>query len=906
MSAEEGYASPGVSHSGARHQTHIKEVTLLLMNQVVPLHLRNGRFHKVAGVLDEDPSWLLRKLIPFLSAHVQIDEQVVQTLRDLAQRGPLVYAMKYRSVYDLQFLRMRFADLGLPLPSFVFEMSPKDIGSISKLITVWKSGLDRIIHEHKPPNVVDEKVLKEIFERGGAGVMFLVDEKTSRSRYVHPDRDPLRILLDLQGRMAASIALVPMLILYDRTPRRAIPPFWENFLGDPDRPGPIKRSLIAVRKWVVPELLIGEPIHLVGEFEEFGSNRSWEDLPFDVRQKLIESINARIRVNRGPERLSRTEVKERVLQDSRLHRAVREKASSEGTSEQKIRKMAESYVQEIAADQRIQVLHFLYYVLRWLFSRVFDGVDLQSSAFPSLKKVNAEGSLIFVSCHKSHFDYLLIGFLSFINQMPVPYMAAGKNLSFWPVGSLLRAGGAFFLRRSFKGLGLYTHVFSAYVKALVKEKVNINFYIEGGRSRTGKLMPPRVGMLTFLLQAVEEGAVEDLNFVPVFIGYDQVPEERSYLSELAGRDKEAESFISVIRARKILKRRLGKVYVRFHEPVSFLTFCQNTAVAIDPTKVSLKENRKLIHDFAYYLMHGMVRAGVVTPIDLAAAGLVCVGTHRVSRGLLLNSVRYLATMLKRGGFEFAESLSDPDVALEQALGLFRFRGFLTPAPSSAPDDEIVYVIEPQKRANLGFYKNSLVNYLWAASFLSIILTQDDGSYVDSGPDMREKFQTLRQICSKELIVDPLASDDEILAKTLDCFHEEGWVRRENENQIFIVCREPLERLRGIVSDILEIYYLTLAASETVENGGAALREFIKRIMKTAQDLRGSDDSRPLPSLPSVTVGHALSRFFEMGILEYRASRKYVGVVTDATQKDKLKKFLSLALKRELIGPDEVV
>ncbi|MGO9571417.1 MAG: 1-acyl-sn-glycerol-3-phosphate acyltransferase [Desulfomonilaceae bacterium] len=876
------------------------------MSQVVPLHLRGGRFHHVAGVLDEEPPWLLRKLIPLLSANVRIDDQVVQTIRDLAQSGPLVYAMKYRSVYDLQFLRMRFAELGLPIPSFVFGMSAGGIGSFSKLIKVWKSRLNLVIHEHKHPNAVDESALREILEEGGAGVMFLVDEKTSRSRYVHPDRDPLQILLDLQGRMAASIVLAPMSILYDRTARRAIRPFWESFLGDPDMPGPIKRLLIAIRKWTVPELLVGEPINLVGEFEEFGSDRSWDELPFDVRQKLIESINARIRVNRGPERLSRTEIKERVLQDSRLHRTVREKASGEGTSEQKVRKKAESYIEEIAADQRIQALHFLFYLLKWLFTKVFDGIDLKESTFATLKKANAEGSLIFVSCHKSHFDYLLIGFLSFINQMAVPYMAAGKNLSFWPVGPLLRHGGAFFLRRSFKGLGLYTHVFAAYVKALVREKVNINFYIEGGRSRTGKLMPPRVGMLAFLLQAVEEGAVEDLTFVPCFIGYDQIPEERSYLRELAGRDKQAESFLSVIRAREILKRSFGKVYARFDNPISFRAFCENPAVGVNPTEMSLKENRKLLHDFAYHLMHGIVRAGVVTPIDLAAAGLVCMRNHRVDRALFFRSVGCFSTILKRGGFEFAESLGNRDVALEQALGLFRYRGFVALEPSSAPEDEIVYVIDEQKRANLEFYKNSLVNYLWPASFLAILLTWDGDSPAGTSSGLREEFQLLSQLCSKELIVDPLSDDDEIRAKTLGWFHDEGWVRLEDDNQISVVNREALESLRGIMSDILEIYYLALVASETVEQGGVALKEFMKKIMKIAQDLRGSDESRPLPSLSSVTVSNALARFFEMGILEYRPSRKYLGAVTDAAQREKLTNFLGGALRQKVSGPDQDV
>jgi glycerol-3-phosphate O-acyltransferase len=874
------------------------------MTQVVPLHLRGGRFHHVAGVLDEEPPWILRKLIALLSANVRIDEQVAQTIRNFAQSGPLVYAMKYRSVYDLQFLRIRFAELGLPLPSFVFGISAGGIGSFSKFIKVWKSRLDLVVHEHRHPNAVDENVLKEILEGGGAGVMFLVDEKTSRSRYVHPDRDPLRILLDLQGRMAASIVLTPVSILYDRTPRRSIRPFWESFLGDPDMPGPLKRLLIAIRKWTVPELLVGEPVHLVGEFEEFGSDGSWDELPFDVRQKLIESINARIRVNRGPERLSRTEIKERVLQDSRLHRIVREKASGEATSEENVRKKAESYVEEIAADQRIQALHFLFYLLKWLFTKVFDGIDLKESTFATLKKANAEGSLIFVSCHKSHFDYLLIGFLSFINQMAVPYMAAGKNLSFWPVGPLLRHGGAFFLRRSFKGLGLYTHVFAAYVRALVREKVNINFYIEGGRSRTGKLMPPRVGMLAFLLQAVEEGAVEDLTFVPCFIGYDQIPEERSYLRELAGRDKQAESVLSVIRAREILKRSFGKVYVRFDEPVSFRAFCENPAVGVNPTQMSLKENRKLLHDFAYHLMYGIVRTGVVTPIDLAAAGLVCMKTHQVGRERFFKSVGYFSTMLKKGGFEFAESFANPEAALEQALGLFRYRGFVDVEPSSAPEDEIVYVIDEQKRANLEFYRNSLVNYLWPASFLAMLLTPEGDYPAGASPGLSEEFRLLSQLCSKELIVDPLSDDDEIRVKTLGWFRDEGWVRLENENRISVVNREALESLRGIMSDIIEIYYLSLVATETA--GGVGIKDFMKKIMKIAQDLRGSDESRPLPSLSSVTVANALARFSEMGILEYRASRKYLGAVTDAAQREELKNFLGLALRQKLSGPDFAV
>jgi hypothetical protein len=172
--------------------------------------------------------------------------------------------------------------------------------------------------------------------------------------------------------------------------------------------------------------------------------------------------------------------------------------------------------------------------------------------------------------------------------------------------------------------------------------------------------------------------------------------------------------------------------------------------------------------------------------------------------------------------------------------------------------------------------------------------------------MREEFQQLSQLCSKELIVDPLSNDDEIRVKTLGWLHDEGWVRLEDDYRISVVNREALESLRGIMSDILEIYYLALVASETVEQGGMGLKELMKKIMKLAQDYRGSEESHPLPSLSSVTVANALARFSEMGILAYRPSRKYLGAVTDAAQREELKNFLGRALRQKVNGHDSAV
>lgn len=865
--------------------------------KTVPEYLRDGRYEHLAAVLDHEPPWILRKIISLLSSKVVIDGYVVEKIRNIAKLGPIVYAMKYRSMYDLQFLRMRFAELNLPEPGFVFGVSSAFGGSFCKFQKVLRHKFSSSFGGTRNATPTGDSVAKEVFERGGAGVLFLVDEKTSRTRYVHPAEDPLRVLMDLQGHIAGSIAIVPLVILYDRAQRRTIRPFWESFLGDPDQPGILKRLLIALRQWTVPELLVGEPVHLIAEFEEFGSEKELEEAPFEIRTKLVDAINARIRVNRGPERMSRTEIKELVLQDPKVQKAVRDAVSRESVTEEKVRKKAEAYVDEIAGDQRNQLHHLLYYVLRWIFSKIFNGIDLRESDFEILKKENQKGSLIYVSCHKSHLDYLSIGYFSFINQMAIPYMAAGKNLSFWPVGPILRNAGAFFIRRSFKNLGLfarlYTTVFDAYLKVLVKQSININFYIEGGRSRTGKLLPPRVGMLSFLVQAVEEGDLPDMTFVPTFVGYDRVPEENSYLRELSGREKQKESFRSFLTSREVLKKKFGKIYIRFHRPLSYGSFSSQWRTMIGNDRIDPSSNRKMLQDFAYHLMSGIVRSGVVTPTDLVAAGLLSTGKRSVPKAVLLESVRCLTSLLRQVGIECAASIDQLETLVETSLGLFMVRGFVNVSPESG--EAPCYVVNESKRVHLDFYRNSLVNYLWSQSLVAtLFLSKGRPSTGGFSEWILERFSLLRQILSKEVISDPLVGDKELVENAVELFGERGLVDREFRP----LDTASLEFLSGgVIHSLLSVYYLALVESEHIDEGGVSQKEFAKMIVGAAHGHVADDKDVAVPPVTTVTVDNALTRFSEMGVISYRPGRKFVTGVADQAKLDELRLYLSGALNR---------
>ncbi|MGC8659287.1 MAG: 1-acyl-sn-glycerol-3-phosphate acyltransferase, partial [Desulfomonilaceae bacterium] len=666
------------------------------VEKTLPEFLKSGQFRGIPGVLNHKPSKLFKAVVDLLSPNIKFDDDAINLLRQIGADGPIMYALKYPSYYDLQYLRMRLASLGLPTPCFVLSGA----GNFGNLIS-------RAANLFRPASKarLTPEIIRNMLVNKCAGAFFLIDEHDSRNRYVSPKQDPINLLIEAQSKMSEPMAIVPAFVLYDRRQKRQVPPFWETLLGDPDRPGVIRRIITAFRKWTQPELLIGSPVNLIAEYEEFGSEKSWEDLPFEIRKELIENINDRIRVNRGPEKLSRLEIEERVLQDARVQKAVSELAKSEKTTEENARKKAQAYVNEIAADQRIQMIHFLYYALNWLFKRILDKIDFLDSDFVTLKKANEKNSLIFVSCHKSHLDYLVVGYILFTNQMPLPLMAAGKNLSFWPVGHILRRGGAFFIRRSFKGLRLYTRVFASYVQVLVKERVNINFYIEGGRSRTGKFLHPKVGMLGFLLDPVFEGAVEDLTFVPTFAGYDRVPEEKSYLQELRGREKQKESFFSFLESRKILKTKFGAAYVRFHQPVSFKDFATRIGVESHLTELAPAERRVLVENFAFYLMTRIGSISIITLPDLVAAALVSNASSVVETSSFEQSVDVLSKGLYYLGIEISGNPKDLLNNCRKPLEGFTSRKFLVieKNPEEQPQR---YLINESRRSNLEFYKNS--------------------------------------------------------------------------------------------------------------------------------------------------------------------------------------------------------
>jgi glycerol-3-phosphate O-acyltransferase len=228
--------------------------------------------------------------------------------------------------------------------------------------------------------------------------------------------------------------------------------------------------------------------------------------------------------------------------------------------------IARKHAMEIAANYSQSFVTFMALLLGRLWNWLYDGVDFQH--VEKLSDVGDGAEIIYVPCHRSHMDYLLLSYVIYRKGFAVPHIAAGVNLNMPVIGRFLRKGGAFFLRRSFKGDPLYAAVFTKYLGFMMARGHPLEYFIEGGRSRTGRLLPPRTGMLSMTVRSFVRDPKRPVVFMPVYFGYERIAEGRTYIGELSGRPKEKESVFGLLKATaSVLRSKFGKVHVNLGEPI---------------------------------------------------------------------------------------------------------------------------------------------------------------------------------------------------------------------------------------------------------------------------------------------------------------------------------------------------
>ncbi|PID46275.1 MAG: glycerol-3-phosphate 1-O-acyltransferase [Proteobacteria bacterium] len=248
-----------------------------------------------------------------------------------------------------------------------------------------------------------------------------------------------------------------------------------------------------------------------------------------------------------------------------VQEAIKARSLEENISEYNATLQARRYVHEIVANCTQITVQLMNRALSYFWNKFYSGIDVTNNG--DLKELARTHELVYVPCHRSHIDYLLLSYVIYYEGLAVPYIASGRNLDMPVIGSILRGGGAFFIRRSFKGNQLYSAVMFEYVAELVSKGVAIEYFVEGGRSRTGRLLKPRPGMVSMTIRGFLKYRKKPVAFIPVYIGYEKLMEAKAYQAELSGKGKKSETFLNSIRTILRIRGNFGRVSANFGQPI---------------------------------------------------------------------------------------------------------------------------------------------------------------------------------------------------------------------------------------------------------------------------------------------------------------------------------------------------
>lgn len=420
-----------------------------------------------------------------------------------------------------------------------------------------------------------------------------------------------------------NVQLVPVSVFWGRNPGQETS-LLKIIFSDSLRAGAVRKLFIILFNGRNTFVSFGRPI----SFQDFMAR---DPEPQAAARKLVRVLRVHFRRQRaatlGPNIINRAQVLSNIIGMPSVREQIRLEAAAERISFEQAEERAWNYADEIAADYNNATLSFIVRVLTWLWNRIFDGIQVHHAE--RLRAFAHHHGVVYLPAHRSHMDYLLVSYVLYQQGLVPPHVAAGINLNFWPVGSLIRRLGGFYLRRKFGGNKLYTAVFRAYVDMLMSRGYSMQFFPEGGRSRTGRLLAPKTGMLSMTVQSFLRNPDQSIVLVPIYTGYDKVMEVSSYFKELKGvRSKKNESMGDLIRATRVVRMAFGKSYISFGEPLNLALFLddRHPGWRTDLTAASDGEWPDWFSEFITTLSHEVMTrinsAAALNPVGLVTTALL--------------------------------------------------------------------------------------------------------------------------------------------------------------------------------------------------------------------------------------------------------------------------------------------
>ena len=417
----------------------------------------------------------------------------------------------------------------------------------------------------------------------------------------------------------------------------------------------------------------------------------------------------------GPDLSHRRTLVDGLLDNEAVRRSIADQARKEGADEAKVRGRARKMAREIAADYSHPVVRSLSFLLKPLWNKLYDGIEMHH--FDTLRDVAPGHEIIYVPCHRSHIDYLLLSYLLYQHNIVPPHIAAGDNLNLPVVGPILRRGGAFFLRRSFKSNALYSTIFSEYVAMLIDRGVSIEYFIEGGRSRTGRLLPPKGGMLAMTVRGFLRRPRRPVVFQPVYIGYEKLMEAGSYQAELSGKPKKKESLLGLLGAFSVLRHRYGKVAVNFGQPIFLSDVLDERAPEWRDHPLGSDEKptwlNPMVDSLGERILVEINRAADVNPVGLLAQALLATPRNAMSEPDLLQQLSISKALLASS--PYSERVTITPLSPQEIIAYGEKMDVLVRTPHPLGD---VIGLAADSAVVQRYFRNNLLHLFAAASWVA--------------------------------------------------------------------------------------------------------------------------------------------------------------------------------------------
>lgn len=537
----------------------------------------------------------------------------------------------------------------------------------------------------------------------------------------------------------------------------------------------------------------------------------------------------------GPELSHRRTLVHQIPNRPMVRHAIESEMKENGVKREKLRKRALKYADEIASNISYTNVRFLDILLTWVWNKIYNGTAIHN--IEQVKEVGKDNTVVYVPCHRSHIDYLLLSYVLYHHGLQLPQIAAGINLNMPVVGSILRRGGAFFMRRTFRGNPLYAAVFDEYLHSVFTHGYSSEYFVEGGRSRTGRTLSPKAGMLAMTVRSYLRDSKKPMVFVPVYTGYEKVFEEKSYLGELRGKAKKKESLLDVLGTLRSFKKSFGKVNVTFGEPIHLSPYLEERHPGWSNQDYEACNYRpdwapELVDELATTVVTEINRAASVNPINLIALAILASPRQAMDENQLMRHMEAYRDLLAM--VPYSDMTVLPDGHASDWLAHAEELGSVSRSKHDMGD--LIQTNERQA-VTLTYYRNNVLHIIALPSLIACLLLNNRRC---TQADILESCQALYPFLKAELFLhwteDTL---EQAVNSWLDVLEQRGYLEVSDGCYHCRIDGDNLPMLQSLadpISQTLQRYFLSISRLKHQGSGNLTAQQLEEQSTLLAQRL----------------------------------------------------------------------